>query len=156
MFSSDSRSLLRFLQRGAEGDGAGGFQIVEGNHVGALGHIDALHGALAIGRLFQVLHAPAPQIALGHVGDTAEIQVVLRRDEAQVRQRVLYLASGEERHVGVHGVGDLLADEGFLHGPRGVMGLVEHRDVAVGPWTQLLTFVLVIIAVIDLAVRARK
>ncbi len=84
MFSSDSRSLLRFLQRGAEGDGAGGFQIVEGNHVGALGHIDALHGALAIGRLLQVLHAPAPQIALGHVGDTAEIQVVLRRDEAQV------------------------------------------------------------------------
>ena len=30
-----------------EGDGAGGFQVVEGHHVGALGHIDTLHGALA-------------------------------------------------------------------------------------------------------------
>lgn len=39
--------LLRLLQRCAEGDGAGGFQIVEGHHVGALDHADGLHGALA-------------------------------------------------------------------------------------------------------------
>ena len=58
--------------------------------------------------LFQVLHAPLPQIALGHVGDAPEAQVVPVGQHAQVRERVLHLLAVEELHAAVDLVGDLL------------------------------------------------
>ena len=78
------------------------------------------------------IHAAASHVALGHVDDAAEGQIVLGVDHAQIAERVLDLGAVEKLHAAVNMIRQLFGDEGLLHRPCDMMRAVQHGDVAIG------------------------
>ena len=81
--------------------------------------------------LLEELHAALSHVSFGRVDNAAERQIVLIRNHAQVRKRVLDLHSREELHAAVDRVGQLRFQEHFLHLPRQIMRAVQHRHVLI-------------------------
>lgn len=80
--------------------------------------------AVLRGIVLQKRHAAFAEVALRHVRDAQERQIVPAGDHAQIAQRVLDLRTGEELHAAVDRVRDLLLQQNFLHAARDIMRAV--------------------------------
>ena len=79
----------------------------------------------------QELAPPLADVALRHVDDAQEREVIAVGEQTQVRERVLDLAPREELDATVDGIGNLRFEELFLDAARDVMRAVEHRHLAI-------------------------
>ena len=79
----------------------------------------------------QELAPPLADVALRHVDDAQEREVIAVGEQTQVRERVLDLAPREELDAAVDGIGNLRFEELFLDAARDVMRTVEHRHLAI-------------------------
>ena len=87
--------------------------------------------AAGVGVFLQKGHAPLAQIALRHVGDPPEGQVVFIGDDAQIAEGVLDFLAAKKLDAAVYDVGYVFLQQRFLHSPRHVMGPVQDGHVLV-------------------------
>ena len=81
--------------------------------------------------LLQIRHATLAEIALGHVSHAQKCQVIPYRDETQVAQRILDLASAEKGHTAEQRIWDIRIEKRLLDRTRCVMRAIQHRHIAI-------------------------
>ena len=74
--------------------------------------------------VLQKRHAAFAEVALRHVRNAQERQIVPAGDHAQIAQRVLDLRAGEELHAAVDRVRNFFLQQNFLHAARDIMRAV--------------------------------